>query len=659
MKPLSRVVSLLCGLSMLAGAAHAQTAERVDVGGGAVTAPVASGDYLYVGTGTTIGVWSLAAPGAPAYVGRTSAAPTPGPIGALAQVGGYLYAAWSTTDGRGGLTIYSLAEPGVPVAVAEDDDYIASDYKGPTGLATSGDYVFVGDTQNGLVVLDASDPLAPTTVATASGVLTFDAMAVFGTQLVTTGSDWVGGRDVTVVDITDPTAPVVAGSTSLDGSLVLRAVPTDGYAIGVGVDLMVYDLHDPSNITQLFDAPIDAATGAIRDGDTLYLVGDSGIQVWDFSTPSAPSLLRTIPAPTFAPDQATLTSFGPLILTHTDRGVLLDTTDPQQPSVAAEFPLPIGVAAHSAGFDAGHVYFAEEGYGLGVADARTLAPVGRFDADLPADLVERDFEDISVDNGRAYLAAWGYGVIAVDLADPAAPTELGRFQLPFASAIEAHGELVYTATATNGGIFDLVDFSDPTSPALLGQLTTDSVYDLTVRGNYAYLGTGIGSGGGPGGLNIVDVSDPTAPTVVGHEASCPYIGGIDVSADGTRTYVACESDVNYANALQILDTTDKTNPVLIGSIALPGSESLPDFNDAHAVAVSGTTAFVGNEFGVDEVDVADAAAPVWVARHDTGFATRRVQIAPDGRIFALTQVAGVHVLQTVDADRIFADGFDG
>ncbi|MET0225832.1 MAG: PQQ-binding-like beta-propeller repeat protein, partial [Dokdonella sp.] len=580
-----RIAGLLSlSVFALAGAAGAQSLQRVDAGGGAIAPPVTQGDHLYVGTGSTVSVWNMADPTQPVYAGRTNQAPAAGVIGGVAVVNGYLYVAWYTPAETGGITIYSLDDPAHPTAVAEFDDYVESDYKRPLALATSGNYVFVGDNDNGLVVLDASDPMQPSFVTANIDVSAFDNMAAFGSQLLVFGNGFIG-RSVSVVDISDPTVPTVAGSTDVD-FVFLRAVLTDGYAIGVGTDLGVYDLTDPSNITEVFDTPIDIATQAIRSGDTLYLIGDSGIQVWDFSTPAAPGLLRTVAigdGDAFAPDQAADMPFGPLILTHTDRGIVLDVADAQNPTLASEFSLPVGVSVHAGAIGTDYAYFAEEGYGIGVADAPTLATLGRYDADLPADLAARDMEDISVDGGRAYLAAWGYGVLIADLSDPAHPSALGGFEFPFASAIEAHGDRVYVSSTTNGGFFKILDVSDPANPHLLGSLATSQTYDLTVRGDYAYLVDGADFA--DGGLRVVDVSNAATPIVTGQDLGCPYASGVDVSADGGTTYIACSS-----GELRIVDTTDKTNPVALGSVMLPSSPSLPDYNVAHSVVVVGNLA---------------------------------------------------------------------
>ena len=653
--PSARGLLLPCLLSF-ACAVHAQSLVPADAGGGSLSAPATHGDYLYVGTGATLTTWNFGDPGQPTLVDRTGDAPAAGVVRALATIGDHLYAAWNNTSGEGGITVYSLADPAHPQAVAEIGDYVDAEYKRPSGLATAGNHLYVGDAENGLVVLDAADPLAPVPIGIVDGVHEFDAMGVHGGQLLTTGNSWIGGRIVNVVDIADPAAPVLAGSTVLDGDLLLRAVLTDGYAIGVGLELQVHDLHDPANIAQVFSAEIDMATHAILEGDVLYLVGASGIQVWDFADPTQPSLLRTVAMDAFAPDQAASTPFGPLVLTHTDRGLLLDVADPLEPTLAAGFTLPFGVNVHAAAFDADHAYFAQEGYGLGVLDATTLQTIGRYDADLPPYLAARDMEDISVDAGRAWLAAWGYGVLGVDLADPAAPVELGRFEFPFASAIEAHGDLVYASSTTNGGFFRILDVADPAQPQELGALATSQTYDLTVRGDYAYLADGADFG--DGGLRVVDVSNPAAPALLGQDTGCAYAMGIDASADGNTVYIACASNATFENELRIVDVTDKANPLVIGSHVLPGSAQLPDYNVAHSVVVSGTVAYVGHEFGVDEIDITDPVTPVPIARHGIGYTVRKLALAPDGRVFAFAGEAGTFVFAPARGDAIFADGFE-
>jgi hypothetical protein len=157
---------------------------------------------------------------------------------------------------------------------------------------------------------------------------------------------------------------------------------------------------------------------------------------------------------------------------------------------------------------------------------------------------------------------------------------------------------------------------------------------------------------------VVDVSNAAQPVVVGQDTGCPYAQGVDVSVDGDTTYIACASDATFANALRIVDTSNRAQPLLLGSLTLPGlPPNLTDYNVAYSVVVAGTRAYVGNEFGVDEIDVSDPTAPVWLARQATGYTVRKVERAPDGRIFAFASAAGVFVYAP-PGDAIFADGFD-
>jgi hypothetical protein len=617
--------------------------------GGALSPPVVAGNYLYDGTGVSVAAWDLSDPAAPVLAGTTGATPTPGPVRGLAVAGDHLYAVWNTPSETGGITIFSLANAGHPVAVGEFDDYIVSDYKRPNAIAVSGSHLYVGDADNGLVVLDISDPLNPVAGNIVTDVYDFDRMHVSGNQLDVAGRNFIGNTVVTAFDLTDPASPVMAGSASMDPSLILRATLVDGYAIGVGNQLQVFDLSDPANITQVFAADIDVATDAVRNGNALYLLGGDGLQVWDFSNPAQPVRGADAAIDAFAAEQTVATPFGAVVLTHADRGLVIGGADALAPELDGSFVLPGGVAAHAAGFDATHGYIAEEGYGIGVMDTSTFDMSGRYDADLPLDLAARDMEDIAVDGTRAYLASWGFGVLAVDISQPGQPVELGRFEFPFASTIAADGNHVYVASTTNGGIFKVLDVSDPASPQLVGSLTTSFTRDLVVRGNYAWLADEASFG--DGGLRVVDISNPAAPTLLGQYTDCSYADGVDASADGNLAWLACSDD----STLRILDTSDKSNPVLVASLVIPGNQQFPDYNTLHTVLVADGTAYVGHEYGVDEIDVSDPANPVAIARHPTGFFVGKLERAPNGSIYAFAQEAGIYIYAQ---DKVFSNGFD-
>ena len=173
--------------SVAAGAAGFSTLS--DAGGGAVSVPVVQGSYLYVATGATVNTWDVSDPAHPAYVGRSGLTPAPGTITGLAAVGGSIYAGWSNPDGSAGVSILSLADPAHPAKVAEFDDYVDSTYRGRLALAASGNHVYLADDQNGVFVLDVTDPLAPTVAGEAAGVYVAEGAALFDNHLFVTGSE--------------------------------------------------------------------------------------------------------------------------------------------------------------------------------------------------------------------------------------------------------------------------------------------------------------------------------------------------------------------------------------------------------------------------------------------------------------------------------------
>ena len=262
-------------------------------------------------------------------------------------------------------------------------------------------------------------------------------------------------------------------------------------------------------------------------------------------------------------------------------------------------------------------------------------------------------EDISVDGDHAYLAAWGYGAIIVDVSNPAAPVEAGRLPFVAASAIEAHGDLAYLGSAGNGA-FAVLDVSDPSNPAQIGLLGAGKTMDLTVRGDHAYLADQ-SMVGLVGGLRIVDVSNPRDPRLESHETGCLYANGVDVSADGNTVFLACASNREGRGDLRIFDATDRRFPRLLGRLPIPGSDTLPDYNTVQAVVVRDGVAYVAHDYGVDEVDVGDPEAPSWRVRHAVAFPVRKLALAPGGRLHASSMEAGRYVFAL---DRIHANGFD-
>lgn len=202
--------------------------------------------------------------------------------------------------------------------------------------------------------------------------------------------------------------------------------------------------------------------------------------------------------------------------------------------------------------------------------------------------------DVDVAGTHAFLTylQWGgaTGVRVFDVTDPAAPTDVGDLQAPdgdWAAYVAARGDHAYVSFAYT--TFGIADVSDPTAPALVGQVAVDHPWRITLDGDLAYVAS---SESAP---VIIDIADPTAPAVLGNLATASG-GGSDICIRGDLAYVTAGA------VLEILDVTDPLAAVVLATLALP--------SPATVVEVVGDVAYVGCGFhGLAVVDVTDPLAP--------------------------------------------------
>ena len=82
--------------------------------------------------------------------------------------------------------------------------------------------------------------------------------------------------------------------------------------------------------------------------------------------------------------------------------------------------------------------------------------------------------------------------------------------------------------AANAAGLQIVDASDPSSPAIIGSAPIPGrVWDVAIAEGYAYVAEGTGDY--DGGLHVVDVSDPLSPLLVGSVATIGDAHGVAVS----------------------------------------------------------------------------------------------------------------------------------
>jgi len=315
-------------------------------------------------------------------------------------------------------------------------------------------------------------------------------------------------------DLTEATAEDMALSN--DGKTVYLA---DGSA-----GLKVINVEDPANPTLLahYDDPTDAGTnkgGFARritispDAKTIYMAdGLAGLKVIDVSDPSSPTLLGKYDTKGFS--HGVTVSADNKTVYVSDNGEdggtpglrVIDVSDPQNPTLITErneqWATQVALSA-----DGKKVFITDKKAGILVADTEKLvssannplelikATLGKYtvtDKGISADIV------LSSDGTKAYVANKKPGIKILNIADPANPTLLGKFDadgfggksIAKSIALSKDEKRLYVANRSTG--VEVIDVSNAESPKQLATLDTASAEDvmLSKDGKTLYVADG-------------------------------------------------------------------------------------------------------------------------------------------------------------------------
>jgi hypothetical protein len=143
-------------------------------------------------------------------------------------------------------------------------------------------------------------------------------------------------------------------------------------------------------------------------------------------------------------------------------------------------------------------------------------------------------QDVAVAGNYAYVAdGWG-GLRVVDITNPAAPFEVGFYDTPMdAVGVAVSGNYAYVANRYSG--LRVVNIANPAAPFEVGFYDTPGfAWGVAVSGNYAYVADW------DGGLRVVNIMNPAAPAETGFYDTPGLARGVAVS--GNYAYVA---DMSY------------------------------------------------------------------------------------------------------------------
>jgi len=193
----------------------------------------------------------------------------------------------ATTDH--GVRVMDATDPANPVEIA-----VVDSPGWTTGGASSAGFLVTAIHERGIRIVDVANPSTPVDLAILDLGLGWwvEDVDVAGTVVVAVGLSFA------VVDITDPTNPIVVGETpmwevqgmgvKLVGDLAYVADPVDG--------LRIIDVSDPANPTEIGSLPFAGDFWDFLDveGSLVVLQGWSTLEIIDVSNPVVPAWMATI-----------------------------------------------------------------------------------------------------------------------------------------------------------------------------------------------------------------------------------------------------------------------------------------------------------------------------------------------------------------------------
>jgi hypothetical protein len=435
-------------------------------------------------------------------------------------------------------------------------------------------------------------------------------------------------------------APTVELASRVGGLPFDVAVQGNFAYVGVGPDLVILDVSDPGfpvSVGQSGSTPGIITSVAVA-GNYAYIIKQyraSSLHILNVANATAPVEVGFYVVPGNAGKMVVAVAGDYAYIAAGDQGLhIVNVSDPSAPTEAGVYATP--GSAYSVAAAGSYVYVAEAPRNTGVdwvgGGLRTI------DVSNPAALSETGFvsgsfaSSVAVSGSFAFVVDGSNTLHALSLADPATPTEVGAYTLPWGAVdVAVAGDYAYVAVTTSG--LHIISVANPST------LTEVSFYAgaqyafrVAAAGDYAYITEDHGwdaQNWVAASLHVLNVSNPLAPTLAGiYDAPTDTLS---VAVQGNYAYVA-----DGRRGLSLLNIANPENPVQVGRYDTPG--------DGWDVVVQGNYAYVADgPTGMRVINVANPMSPVEVGSFDQVF-TRNLVVAGDYAYLTGGGGGSVHVI---------------
>ena len=479
--------------------------------------------------------------------------------------GGRLYVEHNST-----LRVYDLADPIAPsllgTSVASlgqefeaQNGYVVSSYNGPGGSVK---------------VFDATNPANPVLVGSLPITNGTDDVDVAWPYAYAVNASPVAGRGLHIVNITNPALPAEVGYYASGPAFedLFDDVAINGnraYVAGGAFPLTIFDVSNPALPIRLAPVGIcqDAFDRTVMVSGRLGVIrSDRMVCVLDCSNPSSPIPLASYEA---------LPSLGGLALSPThlvmsapDGSLALVNRNDTQERWFYWGNLE-DVNSSGAAVKDGYAYILNSSFVIGSASLNAFdisnpifpSPVGGVGiGGLPNEFV--------LGSNHAYT--WSFSqLVVIDISDPTNPAIAGQVSTPILPKFAAAEPYLYGVTPNNGLV--VFNVANPAAPVQVGAGLSEAAIggeplSVAAAGSHAY----IVAGGASGGLRVVDVSNPLAPAIVGDvPVACPTGGPNAVTVFDALVYFYAPDGI-----LRVANVSSPSLPAEIASIPVADLSTL-------------------------------------------------------------------------------------
>lgn len=349
--------------------------------------------------------------------------------------------------------------------------------------------------------------------------------------------------------------------------------------------------YNSSNLAVANFGAVDGLVFAGTDGTATITVSNNGfiappVQVSVSSF--APAALSALSIPGYANNVDVSGDFAYVAAGATGLQVI-NVSNRRSPAIVGSLDTPGN--ANDVRIVGNQAYVADGSAGLRIIDvANPMNPTLLGSVDTPGEA-----QDVVVSGTRAYVADGASGLQIIDVSNPAAPVIIGSVDTPgTAKGVDVSGNIAVVADGSPSSAVRIIDITNPASPQIVGTVSIPGdAKDLVVRNTEAYVAAFTG------GFQIVDFSTPTNPRIIGGLPGSSPNGFVprDVELAG-RFAMAAEQ--LFPNAVPIVDVANPASPLLrtvlnfapLGDYAGTGIAL-----DANYVYMTGEFFIVGPESG--------------------------------------------------------------